>query len=309
MKKVAIVILNYNGTRDTTECLESIGKLILEEIKLLTIVVDNGSTDSLQAISNFKFQISNFQFKLIKNEKNLGFAGGNNVGIKYVLREGSDYILILNNDTVVDKNLIKELLETAESDSKTGIVVPKIYFAKGHEYHRNRYKENELGKIIWYAGGIMDWKNIIGSHRGVDQVDTGQYDQVMETEFATGCAMFVKKEIFEKVGLFDEKYFLYYEDADLSERVKNAGYKIIYAPAAIIWHKNAGSAGGSGSRLQDYYTTRNRLLFGMEYASLRAKIALIKESLKLLFLGRYWQKKGVADFYLKRFQKGSFNFN
>src|SRR3989344_4915153 len=171
MKKVAIVILNYNGTRDTTECLESIGKLILEEIKLLTVVVDNGSTDSLQAISNFQFPISNFQFKLIKNGENLGFAEGNNVGINYAIGWGADYILLLNNDTAVDKNLINELITTALSDEKIGIVVPKIYFAKGYEFHKDRYKEKDLGKVIWYAGGNIDWQNVIGGHIGVDEGD------------------------------------------------------------------------------------------------------------------------------------------
>ena len=153
----------------------------------------------------------------------------------------------------------------------------------------------------------MDWKNVIGFHRGVDEVDRGQYDQIEKTDFASGCCMLVKREIFEKVGFLDEKFFLYYEDSDFCERIRRRGYSIIYSPKAILWHKNAGSAGGSGSSLQDYYITRNRMLFGFRYARLRSKLALFKESIKLLAKGRYWQKRGILDFYLGRSGRGSFN--
>ncbi|MBI2430864.1 MAG: glycosyltransferase family 2 protein, partial [Candidatus Levybacteria bacterium] len=240
MKKVAIVIVHYSGVRNTTQCLQSIEKLQITNYKLQIIVVDNNPKE--------QFTVDNSQLtdtvKIIKSNENLGFSGGNNVG----------------------------------SDEKIGIVVPKIYFAKGYEFHKDRYKKGELGKVIWYAGGIIDWDNVVGKHRGVDEVDNGQYDQVEPTEFASGCCFLVKIEVFEKVGFFDEKYFLYYEDADLSMRINKAGHAIMYVPKAILWHKNAGAAGGSGSTLQDYYITRNRLIFGMRYAPLRSKLALIKQS-------------------------------
>lgn len=303
MKKIAVVIVNYNGEKNTIECLNSINKLVMDNFKLLIIIVDNGSFN--------EFKIPHSEFKLgeliiIRNQENLGFAGGNNIGIKYALNQTADFILLLNNDVIFDKNLIKELLQTVQSKENIGVVVPKIYFAKGFEFHKNRYKREETGKIIWYAGGKMDFKNIIGYHRGVDEVDKGQYNKTEETDFATGCCMLVKKEIFKQVGLFDEKYFLYYEDSDFSERVKKLGFKIIYCPKAMLWHKNAGSAGGSGSSLQDYYITRNRLLFAMQYALFEVKLSLLKESLKLLVNGRPWQKKGVLDFYFRKFGKGSY---
>jgi hypothetical protein len=141
----------------------------------------------------------------------------------------------------------------------------------------------------------------------VDEVDHQQYEKVEETEIATGCCMLIRKEVFRKVGLFEDKYFLYYEDSDLCMRVKRKGFKILYVPSSIIWHKNAGSAGGSGSQLQDYYITRNRLLFGSKFAPIRSKIALFKESLRLLFSGRRWQKQGVVDFYLGRLGKGNYS--
>ncbi|MCL5069287.1 MAG: glycosyltransferase family 2 protein [Actinobacteria bacterium] len=302
MKKIAIVILNFNGEKDTIECLKSISKLSRDNYHLSVIIVDNGS-DSEFVIQNSEFRINDL--KIIKNSKNLGFAEGNNVGIEYALNNGSDYVLLLNNDTIVDKNLINELLKTAELNGKNGIIVPKIYFAPGSEFHKQRYKKEELGKVIWYAGGIIDWKNVLGFHRGVDEVDKGQFDNVEETEFASGCCMFVKKELFKKIGMFDNKYFLYYEDGDFSERAKKAGYKIIYTPKAYLWHKNAGSAGGSGSDLQDYYITRNRLLFGLK-APFRSKLALFKESLRLIINGRPWQRQGILDFYLAKFNKGTY---
>lgn len=303
MKSITIVLLNFNGEKDTIECLKSIKKLETDGFALLTIVVDNGSEKKFRVQSS-EFRVG--ELKIIHNDKNLGFSGGNNVGIRYAFKKNADYILILNNDTVVDKSLVLELLKLAQSDESIGIVVPKIYFAKGFEFHKDRYNESEQGRVIWYAGGIMDWKNVIGVHRGVDEVDRGQYEKVIETDFASGCCMFVKREVFERVGMFDEKYFLYYEDNDLSQRAKREGFKIIYSPKAVLWHKNAGSAGGSGSSLQDYYITRNRLLFGMRYVPIRSKLSLIKESFELLFFGRTWQKRGVLDFYLKRFGKGSF---
>src|SRR5581483_9226756 len=300
--KIVIIILNWNGKENTIACLESIKQLESKNYQLEVAVVDNASSDgSGDAIKN-KFP----KVTVIENKKNLGFSGGNNVGITYALENNANYVLILNNDTIVDKHLLNNLLEVAISNEKVAIVAPKIYFAKGYEFHKDRYEKNERGKVIWYAGGIMDWSNVIGHHRGVDEVDKGQYEKIEETDFASGCCMLIKGEVFKKVGMLDEKYFLYYEDSDLSEQTKRAGYSVIYAPKAILWHKNAGSAGGSGSSLQDYYITRNRLLFGMRFAPLRAKIALLKESMKLLIDGRDTQKKGILDFYFMRFGKGSY---
>ena len=118
--------------------------------------------------------------------------------------------------------------------------------------------------------------------------------------------MLIKKEIFEKVGYFDEKYFLYYEDNDLCQRAKKLNFKIIYTPQAKLWHKNASSAGGSGSALQDYYITRNRLIFGMKYAPFRSKMSLLRESGRFLFNGRRWQRRGAMDFLTGNLGKGSY---
>ena len=304
MINVFVSIINFNGRNNTFVCLDSIKKINASNFKLNVVVIDNGSKEKLNLTQDY---LGNIPLKIILKEKNLGFSGGHNAGINYALSKNADYVLILNNDVIVDPNLIFELLKVLDKSDRYAVASPKIYFAQGFEYHQNKYKESEKGKVIWYAGGQMDFKNVIAKHRGVDEVDRGQYQKTEETDFATGACFLIKKEVIEKVGFFDDKYFLYYEDSDLSQRIKEKGYNILYAPNAVLWHRNAEAAGGPGSSLQDYYISRNRLLFGLRYAPLRSKIALIKESLMLLITGREWQKKGVADFYRGRFKRGSYS--
>lgn len=303
MPNIFVSIINYNGKENTLSCLRSLDDININGFKLNIVVVDNGSKDVFNPENIYKY----FKLKIIRNEENLGFSGGQNVGIRHALKSGADYVVVLNNDVILDKNLFTQLLKTFDLKKDCGLVSPKIYFAKGSEFHKNRYDEKDLGKVIWYAGGKLDLKNIIGAHKGVDEVDKGQYDLLEPTDFTSGCCVMIKKEVFEKVGFFDEKYFLYYEDNDLNQRAKKNGYGIYYQPKAVLWHLNASSAGGSGSSLQDYYITRNRMLFGFKYASFRAKTALFKESLKLIFSGRLWQKTAIFDFYKGRFGKGSYN--
>lgn len=303
MKSIFVSILNFNGNNNTLDCVESLGKINVADFKLTILVVDNNSSEKLNLQSK---SLGKIQLEVIKNKENLGFSGGHNIGIKHALKNGADYVVILNNDTYVDENFLKELLKVAETDDKNGVLSPKIYFAPGFEYHKNRYSKEEIGKIFWYGGGEMDWANVISHHRGVDEVDKGQFNKVQQTELATGCCMLLKKEVFDRVGIFDDKFFLYYEDADLTMRAKKKGFKVIYVPKSVIWHKNASSAGGSGSLLQDYYITRNRLIFGFRFAPIRSKLALFRESLYLLFKGREWQRRGILDFYLGRLGKGSY---
>lgn len=295
MKKVFIVILNYNGEGFILDCLESVKKLTSENFKLEIVVVDNGSTDNSVKLIKRKFP----KVRLIENKENLGFCKGNNIGIEYAIKKKADYIMLLNNDTIVDSNLVVNLL--AGFKDGVGIVSPKIYFASGYEFHKKRYKPGERGKVIWYGGGRIDWENVLLSHCNVDEVDRGQFDKARETDFATGCCMMVKSEVFEKIGLFNEKYFLYYEDADFSMRVRRAGLKIIFYPKGKLWHLNAGSIGGSGSSLQDYYLTRNRLFFGMKYGRFKVKLSLLKEAFLLLFKGEGHRKRAVIDFLVGRF--------
>ncbi|MGH7245988.1 MAG: glycosyltransferase family 2 protein [Candidatus Levyibacteriota bacterium] len=302
MKKITVVTVNFNSEKETHNLLNSLKNVVLKKFDLSVIVIDNASTIPFVLSKEEEKQ----SIQLFKTEKNLGFSGGYNMGIKNALENEADYVVVLNNDTVVDPECFDAMLQTAEEYTTCGIVVPKIYFAKNHEFHKDRYKESEKGKVIWYAGGFMDWANVFSKHKGVDEVDTGQYDTEEKIDFATGCCMFIPKSVLEKVGMFDDKLFLYFEDADLSQRVLRRGLDIIYNPKAVIWHVNAASGGGSGSSLHDYYLTRNRMVFGLRYAPLKTQLALIKESVRLFLFGRKWQRIGIRDFYMHIFGKGSF---
>lgn len=291
---ISVVVLNYNGLENTLECVESLKRCDSAGNKIELIVVDNNSGDgSQEALPKLK------DINLIQNIDNLGYSGGNNVGIKRALKRKADAILILNNDTQAEKDLIVNLVATLKS---ADLISPKIYFTAGYEFHNDRYQKADLGRVIWYAGGHIDWDNIIGIHDGVDLVDSGQFEKRREIELATGAAMIVKRQVFEKVGLFDEKYFLYLEDMDFCVRAKKAGFKIYFEPRAILWHKNAGSI-GSGSQLQDFYFTRNRLLFATKYAKLRTKIAVLKDIFGKI--SNPIKRKALIDFLTLNFGKAN----
>lgn len=304
MTHLLISIINYNGQESTIACLKSLDQQIYKNITIDVVVIDNAS-DKPFTLDTIHF--SNIKCRVIHSNENKGFSGGHNIGIGMGIEQKADYILVMNNDTIADKHLISSLVRSLEDNPSTAMVSPKIYFSKGSEFHHDRYKENELGKVLWFAGGIMDWDNVYGKHKGVDEVDNGQFDTNTQTDFVSGCCMLIRSSVLQKVGYFDEKYFLYYEDTDLSERVKRAGYALQYQPKGILWHSNAESTGGSGSSLQDYFISRNRLRFGFKYASFKTKLALLKESITLMRIGRAWQKRGIRDYYTGVFGKGSFS--
>jgi len=297
MIKLVTVILEYQNPKMTLETIESLKQAVLpKNVKQLIVVIDNSPVPDgslKKALKKHK------NVKLITTLQNTGFAAGNNLGIRYGLKHKADYFLLLNNDVLVERRFLRHLLA-----AKADLAVPKIYFAKGYEYHKDRYQEDELGKVIWYAGGKFDWNEVFGRHLGVDEVDTGQYDKTKAVDFANFCCVLIKREVIDKIGLLDPAYFLYWEDADFSHRAQMAGFKQVFVPQSKVWHKSSGSS-GSGSKIHDYYLTRNRLVFGFKYAELRTKFALLRQSLRQLVGGRPGQRKGVLDFYLHRLGKGN----
>jgi len=306
MTQVAIIILNWNQSKLTIDTIKSILSIKTDGFKYTIFVVDNGSADG--SFSIFKKYFSKHKsVVLLETNSNLGYVGGNNFGIKEAQKTSPDYVLVVNNDVIVDKFFLKELLIVAASDKSIGLVGPKIYFAPNHEYHHNRYSKTDIGKVIWSAGGDMDWNNIFGSNRGIDQVDHHQFDFInFNLDFLSGCCLLIKTEIFSKIGLFDEKYFMYLEDADFSQKVKKSGYKIAYVPKSYIWHINSGSS-TVGGNLHDYFLSRNRLIYGFRYASIKTKLALLKESfIRIMSSPFKWQKKGILDYYFGRMGKGSY---
>lgn len=270
--KTTVIILNWNGLTDTIECLDSLSKSQTKQVDLSVLVVDNASSDNSVTVIKKKYP----QIELLVNPANLGFAGGNNVGIRHSLKGGADYVVLLNNDTTVSPQTI-EALVTESRAHKYALASPKIYFYPGNEFHRESYNHSERGKVFWYAGGHMDWANIIPSHLGVDEVDHGQYDLARETEFATGCCLAISKAVIDRIGVLDESYHMYFEDNDLCQRASRAGFKVGYIPQAHMWHKNAGSTGGSGSIKQAKLVNQSRIKFGLRYGSFRTKFALIRK--------------------------------
>jgi len=298
MAKACVIILHYKNEQDTKDCLSSLFRSKSGSGLFSTIIVANSP---LRLPADFS-EHNGLKTILIQNKENLGYAQGNNIGIRKAFELKSKFIILLNNDTVLPENLISDLIEEADKHSQAGIFSPKIYFAPGDEYHRERYQKKDLGKVIWYAGGIVDWQNVQAKHRGVDEIDQKQYEEKIDTDFATGCCMLIRREVAEKAGFFDEKYFLYYEDVDYCVRVKKLGFRIEYNPCSYLWHKNASSSGKAGSEIHQYYQSRNRLYFGNKYAKLRAKKSFFIQSLKEI-----WKNdvagKAALDYYLGKMGK------
>ena len=240
MNKVAIIIVNYNGLNDTCACIQSIPKK--DNYKI--IVVDNASkTDEVKIIKN-KFEYVH----VISSDSNLGFAGGNNLGIKYALENDYDYIMLLNNDTVIEKKMIDELLKYADNNN---ITVPKMCYYSNPD-------------TVWYAGGYIDKIKGLAIHYGY-KMNEEKFNERVKCNFATGCCMLIHKSIFKKIGLLDEKYFMYCEDTDFSIRLDQNKIAILYVPTAKLLHKVSVSTGGENSPMSIYYGTRNRFIYLKQY--------------------------------------------
>jgi GT2 family glycosyltransferase len=222
--KVDIIILTFNCKNDTLECLASLRKINYPQYRVT--VVDNGSKNGSQEAIIQKFPEVNYLF----NPKNLRFAGGNNVALRNTLKEGFDYALLLNNDTIVDPNFLSEMVKGAETDPAIGLVGPKIYYY-------------EHPKVIWFAGGKADIRFAYMRHIGIGQTDGELYSHPREVNFLNGACVLVKCEVMRKIGFLDESFFLYNEDFDFCLRAIKAGYKLYYQPQAIIWHKVSRTTG------------------------------------------------------------------
>jgi GT2 family glycosyltransferase len=246
--KVVIVIINWNGLEDTIECLESLMKV--EYSNYEAIVVDNGSR--LDDARKIKERFNNI--KVVELKKNLGFAIGNNVGILIAKQKDVDYILLLNNDTIVSSRFLKEMIDVAQGNPKIGILGPKIYF------HDNK-------NTFWYAGGKLNMY-IKHTTEGQYEADIGQYDNIRETDFVAGACMLIRKSVFDKVGLLPKEYFLGWEDIDFCLAVKRKGYSCIFVPHSKIWHKASASFKRHDLNYkQVFFGFRNRIIIRYKYLS------------------------------------------
>ena len=295
--RVAVIVLNWNGLDDTLACLQSLSCLDLPVHK---VVVDNGSVDGSVPIIRERFP----DVTIIVNGNNLGYTGGNNVGLQHAVSLHADYALLLNNDTEVAPDSVRLLVEAVEADEMVGIAGPTIYYY-------------DQPHVIWSAGGAIDWQRGRTCMVGLNEPDRGQFSRdPRQVDFVTGCALLIKREALERIGPLDDRFFAYYEEAEWCVRAHRAGFKIVHAPLAQVWHKTSPEA-QQDSPLTHYYMTRNRLLFlKVSGAGLRAWLhTLFAENLRTIAswsLRPYWRSKRVQrdimlralmDYSLKRFGK------
>jgi GT2 family glycosyltransferase len=301
---IAAIVLNWNRAGDTLECVVALRAN--KDARLSVIVVDNDSTDS--SWKQLQHHLAATDVALLQSGANLGYAGGNNVGIRAALDYGADYVWILNNDTIVHPLCLDELLKAAKKYPRAGVFVPKVL-----------YKDHP--QIIYYAGGEYDPGRAQAQHWGVGAQDGERFDISCEVTFANGCSLFVRREIFEQLGLLDERYFMYWDDAEFSRRTLRGGYKIRFVPKARVWHEEMASSGGSGgwSPTYGYYKTRNRLWYIREEHHGWVKVSAYAWTVPLMLrrfagiVGRrenLWREKlitevrGLRDGVLKRPKSG-----
>lgn len=264
--RVFIIVLNWNGADDTLACLDSLAALTYPNFNV--IVVDNGSADD--SLGKLRAYSAPYSLVLLETGANLGFSGGNNVGIKRALEHGADYVLLLNNDTVVDPGLLDAFVAAAKRFPDAGVFSAKIYF----HAEPNR---------IWYAGARWNTKAARFEQVGEGVLDDGlSFSNICETDYACGCAFFVPSERLREIGLLDDNFFLYFEETDWCYRAKEAGYPSIFVPDAKLWHKVSVSFGGEGSPLALYFITRNRLLWARRHANLSRRLRVHAEALRSL---------------------------
>lgn len=292
--KVFIILLNWNNWNETKECLESLENVDYPNFQV--VVVDNDS-DERPPLSSFRKEGTLSGVGMILNNSNLGFAGGNNVGITYALEQRADYILLLNNDAVVAPDFLSKLVRAAESDKNFGILGSRIY----------KYKTNE----VVFDGGRVNFLLTKGEHSQF-QIPDSLFRTV---DYITGAALLIKREVVEKIGLMRKEYFLYYEDVDWCIRARRARYKCALVPKSKVWHK-VSATNKEGSPSYIYYHTRNALMLAKFNGSILQKATayivgawiLLKQITKFFFLPskRIWARamtRGVLDFYRGKYGK------
>jgi hypothetical protein len=240
---VTIVILNWNNAPDTIECLESVAGLDYPNFRPL--VVDNGSSDD----SVTRIRQAQPTVAILETGENLGYAEGNNVGLRQAVENGADYVFVLNNDTLLEPTMLTKLVEVAESSPDIGMVGPTMYCT-------------DPAKKLFAAGSFVLWSQGKLNHRGMFELP-GPYTQAQTPEpvdFIVGCGVLVRRELIERCGPLDPQYYLNFEDVEWGIRARRYGYQVLYVPPAVMWHKVSATL-GQASAANTYYMTRNALLF------------------------------------------------
>lgn len=237
--RICIVIVNYNGEKYQNDCIRTIKNSAYKNYEI--VVVDNDSTDN----SIYMLRKEYPEVSVIELNENRGVTGGNNAGIQYSMQIKADYTLLMNNDVELDKNTIQELVNAASEDMVT---VPKIFYFDRKE-------------MLWYGGGYLNWNWGTGIHQFYREIDRGQADAQRIVTYSPTCCMLVHNSVFEKIGMMDEAYFMYFDDTDFCARLETAGIPLLYVPGSFLWHKVSSSTGGESSKLSVYYMSRNQLYY------------------------------------------------
>ena len=293
LRHVGIVILNWNQPGDTIACLESLQRLDYPSYEV--VVVDNGSEDSSPELIRRRFP----RITVIENGSNLGFAAGNNVGISHLMRGNAAYVLLLNNDTEVAPDFLSVLVEEGENRPEVGVLGPKIYYY-------------DPSNVIWSAGGRVD-RYGRARHLLVDEVDDGAPQPVVDVDYVTGCAILVKRQVIERVGVLNERFFIYFEETEWCARARRAGFRVLYVPRSHVWHKIEQTARNQ-SRRYLYLMARNRLLYlkcsgASPWIILVASLDLLRTAASWALRPKHRDKRvfsgaltrGVRDFAMGRF--------
>ncbi len=271
---MAVIIVSWNGLEETLACLESLSAMRWD--RLTRVVVDNGSTDGTAAAVQERFPDT----VILQAGGNVGFSPGNNLGMRYALENGADYVFILNNDTVLDPDLVSVLVAEAERRPDAGALCPLIYYEDPRD-------------LIWYAGAeYTPQKGHQGRMTGYRERDVGQYEGVREVGALVGCAALIPRRVLEEVGLFDDSLFIQIEDFDWSLRMRRAGYRIYCVSAARMWHKVSVARGGEDSPMVAYFSVRNTLVVNARHAPLRGPAAL-RRNLVTLGAHMFHARKGA----------------
>ncbi len=273
--------MNWNGYDYTRKCIESLLKISYHNFNIL--LVDNASTD----LSGKKLSEEFNNLIYFQNRENLGFTGGNNLGISYALEKGFDLIMLLNNDTEVEPDFLEHLVKSIEANKECGAVQPKIL------YWHDR-------KLIWNAGGVynkwLGWPITVGLRKR----DAKKFQQSRYVDWISGCCILLKSSVVRKVGLLDEKYFAYFEDVDWSIRIKAAGYSLLYQPKSTIYHI-AGASGKSKIKNKEgylnpiihYYDIRNHLYLILKHSkNLIFAINIVFQIIKICSYCAYFILRG-----------------
>ncbi len=250
LPQITIIILNWNGKEDTIECLESVMKINYPTFQ--AVVVDNGSVDGSVGAIKASFP----DIKILETGRNLGYAGGNNVGIRYALENGAEYILLLNNDTVVPDNLLTVLVEASLADRREDVLGASIY----HYYEPDR---------LWCS--VKKWSDESGRFDGIHPQGG---NEVYETDYVSGCAIFMPASVLRHIGLLDEDFFLTYEETDWCYRAREAGYNCYVVSNASLLHKVSVAIGGSDSPLACYFWVRNQLVWARRHLNKKGRRAV-----------------------------------